>query len=598
MSSRRLGKYEVVERLGRGGMAEVYRAYHANLGRYVAIKVLHAFLADDPEFQNRFENEARNIARLRHNHIVQVYDFETDATTETFYMVMELVDGVTLKEQLAQLTALGERPSLRESLRMVREAATALAYAHRQNMIHRDVKPANLMLDHDGRVVLTDFGIAKIITGIQFTASGGMVGTPAYMAPEQGLGDAGDERADLYSLGVILYQLVTGRLPYDAETPLAVILKHLNEPIPSARRYNPDLPEAVDAIILKLMAKDPADRYQNASALIIDIEAVEETLPPEPRTMVAKEPPLIEEPPIGEGDTNEVRTPVYAKGKASSSFLDDAPVAMPSESRRGRRSGCIWWLLIIAGSIVLVGGYAFANGGNVPIIGRIPIIAEALATSTPRPTVTPNVTLTSIATNTQLPSPVPNDTLAPTATFTQIVTTTFTETLPPSLTFTPSDTPTVTLTPSITNTPTLTLTPTIDLTLTLFQSTLMMDLQTATVRACDYDYRIIERTPEELAYFRASDDYEQTLTVQNTGTCPWERFTALVHLSGENFNATPSYVFINDRVNVGEIAIITIRGRTPARGGTYQGEWELRTPGQLLIGREPITIRAQVYEGG
>jgi serine/threonine protein kinase len=211
VATRKLGKYEVIERLGRGGMAEVYRAYHQSLDRFVAIKVLHAFLADDPDFKDRFSKEARNIAKLRHPNIVQVYDFENDPASESYFMVMELIEGETLKDLLTEVGARGEHFSLPDSLRMTREAASALAYAHGQGMIHRDVKPANLMIDKDNRVVLTDFGIAKIVTGAQFTASGGMIGTPAYMAPEQGLGDQGDERSDLYSLGVILYQLVTGR---------------------------------------------------------------------------------------------------------------------------------------------------------------------------------------------------------------------------------------------------------------------------------------------------------------------------------------------------------------------------------------------------
>src|SRR5262249_24756488 len=154
---------------------------------------------------------------------------------------------------LAELAARGEIMPLSEAIRIIKEAAGALAYAHSQKMIHRAVKPANLMLNRDNRVILTDFGIAKIVTGAQFTASGGMVGTPAQMAPEQGIGDAGDERSDLYSLGVIFFQLVTGRLPYDADTPLAIILKHLNAPVVSARDFNPNVPESVDLILQKLM---------------------------------------------------------------------------------------------------------------------------------------------------------------------------------------------------------------------------------------------------------------------------------------------------------------------------------------------------------
>ncbi|MCA9903395.1 MAG: protein kinase, partial [Anaerolineae bacterium] len=277
MSINRLGngKYEIIERLGRGGMAEVYKAYQTNLDRFVAIKILHAFLADDPEFKSRFEKEARNIAKLRHANIVQVYDFENDTEQESYYMVMELVDGPTLKEVLAQLADDEKMMTVEETVRIVRESASALSYAHNLNMIHRDVKPANLMLDSTNRVVLTDFGIAKIVTGVQFTASGGMVGTPAYMAPEQGLGEQGDERSDLYSLGVIFYQMLTGRLPYDGDTPLAVILKHLNEPVRSTREVRPDVPEALDRVVTKLMAKDPNDRYQTATELIADLDRFE-----------------------------------------------------------------------------------------------------------------------------------------------------------------------------------------------------------------------------------------------------------------------------------------------------------------------------------
>ncbi|MEP6987981.1 MAG: protein kinase, partial [Chloroflexota bacterium] len=272
MQNRKIGKYEVIERLGRGGMAEVYRAYQGTLDRYVAIKVLHAFLADDPEFKSRFEREAQNIAKLKHPNIVQVYDFDYDVEAESYYMVMELIDGSTLKDRLSSIVARGELLPIPEVIRIMRESASALAYAHSRNMIHRDVKPANLMLDHDNRVVLTDFGIAKIVTGAQFTASGGMVGTPAFMAPEQGLGEAGDERSDLYSLGIIMFQMLTGQLPYDAETPLAIILKHLNTPTPIARDVNPNVPEELDRIVRKVISKEAQDRYQSAGALIEDLD--------------------------------------------------------------------------------------------------------------------------------------------------------------------------------------------------------------------------------------------------------------------------------------------------------------------------------------
>ncbi|MBN1284973.1 MAG: protein kinase [Anaerolineae bacterium] len=250
-------------------MAEVYKAYHAALDRFVAVKLLHPFLADDSEFKERFEHEAQNVAKLRHPHIVQVYDFDFEAKSESYYMVMELIQGPTLKDMLFDIASEGKMLPIEEALHICRDVGSALAYAHARSMIHRDVKPANIMHDvEESRYVLTDFGIAKIITGTQFTASGGMLGTPAYMAPEQALGEPGDERADIYSLGVILYQLCTGRLPFDADTPLAIILKHVNDPLPDPRELNPGLPEGVGKIIFRAMSKDPDDRYQTAEEMV------------------------------------------------------------------------------------------------------------------------------------------------------------------------------------------------------------------------------------------------------------------------------------------------------------------------------------------
>jgi serine/threonine-protein kinase len=264
------GKYRIVERLGRGGMAEVYKAFQTSLDRYVAVKVMHPFLADDPGFAARFEREAKSVAALRHPNIVQVYDF--DVERDTPYMVMEFIEGATLKARLESLAHRGQPLPLKAALKIIREIGQALAYAHRRNMVHRDVKPANVMVDSTGRVILTDFGIAKILTGPQYTASGATVGTPAYMAPEQGLGQSGDHRADLYSLGVMLYQLTTGELPFDADTPMAVMLKHINDDLPPPRSVNPNLPDSVERVIVKSMAKKPDDRYQTVDEMLGELE--------------------------------------------------------------------------------------------------------------------------------------------------------------------------------------------------------------------------------------------------------------------------------------------------------------------------------------
>jgi hypothetical protein len=264
LTGKTLGRYRLVERIGRGGMATVYKAYQPALERYVAVKVMHEQLAaEDPHFFKRFQREAKAVAALRHPHIVQVFDFGVE--DDVPYMVMEYLEGVTLKRELQALTAQGETMPLGEAGRIFGAIAGAVAHAHGQGMAHRDLKPANVMLTTKGEVVLTDFGIARIVGGTQYTATGAILGTPAYMSPEQGQGQGGDERSDVYALGVILYEMVAGRVPFDADTPLAVIYKHISDPLPLPRHLNPALPEAVEQVILKALAKRPEDRYQRVA---------------------------------------------------------------------------------------------------------------------------------------------------------------------------------------------------------------------------------------------------------------------------------------------------------------------------------------------
>ncbi len=269
MIGRTIGRYRIVEHLGRGGMAEVYKAYQPNLDRYVAIKVMHTFLSDEKEFLARFEREAKVVATLRHPNIVQVYDF--DAEGGVYYMVMEYISGESLKARLQNLEANGAWVPLDDAACIILAVGSALKYAHERGMVHRDVKPANVMITLDGQVILTDFGIAKIVSASNITASGAMVGTPSYMAPEQGMGQPGDERSDIYSLGVMLYQLVLGRLPFDADTPLAVVLKHINDPLPLPKELKPDISDDLNRVILTALAKDPGDRYQKVANLTADL---------------------------------------------------------------------------------------------------------------------------------------------------------------------------------------------------------------------------------------------------------------------------------------------------------------------------------------
>ncbi|NJN44712.1 MAG: serine/threonine protein kinase [Anaerolineae bacterium] len=234
-------------------MAEVYKAHHPTLDRYVAIKILHSFLSEKTDILNRFQREAKHIASLSHPNIVQVYDFDTFGVL--YYMVMELIDGITLKNLIKDNQAEGKLPPFKESVRIVGDVGKSLAYAHSRGVVHRDVKPANIMIDKTNRVVLTDFGLAKITSGPQFTTTGALVGTPAYMSPEQGVGQQGDARSDLYSLGAVFYQLVTGRFPFIAETPIATVFKHINAPLPWPRTINPDIPEELERILVLLLEK-------------------------------------------------------------------------------------------------------------------------------------------------------------------------------------------------------------------------------------------------------------------------------------------------------------------------------------------------------
>jgi len=253
-------------------MAEVYKAYHPGLDRYVAVKILHSFLANEEDFLVRFQREARIVATFRHLNIVQVHDFDFDAESNVYYMVMELVDGPNLKARLQEMGREGRKLPLEEAIHTVVAIANALDYAHQRGMVHRDIKPANIIFTQDGQVILSDFGIARMVNTITLTASGAMVGTPAYMAPEQGIGQTGDERADIYSLGAVLYQLVTGSLPFDADTPLGVILKHINAPLTPPTALNPNLPPGIEAVAVRALAKDPSNRYQTAREFAADLE--------------------------------------------------------------------------------------------------------------------------------------------------------------------------------------------------------------------------------------------------------------------------------------------------------------------------------------
>jgi serine/threonine protein kinase len=258
-----VGPYRIIEQLGQGGMATVFKAYHASLDRYVAIKVLHQAFNNDDTFIGRFEREAKVVARLEHPHIVPVYDYAEHETRP--YLVMKYIEGDTLKARLNK----GPLDST-EIEQVVDSVGSALAYAHKQGILHRDIKPSNVLLSTEGVMYLADFGLARIAQAGESTlSSDSIMGTPQYISPEQAMGKKDlDAGTDIYSFGVMLYEMVVGQVPFSADTPFSIIHDHIYSPLPMPKDINPDVPEPVQRVLLKTLSKERSDRYETVEELI------------------------------------------------------------------------------------------------------------------------------------------------------------------------------------------------------------------------------------------------------------------------------------------------------------------------------------------
>ncbi|MBQ9365170.1 MAG: Stk1 family PASTA domain-containing Ser/Thr kinase [Schwartzia sp.] len=264
-------RYEILEHVGGGGMADVYKAHDLTLDRIVAVKILHAQLASDANFLYRFQQEAQAAARLSHPNIVSIYDVGEDKGVH--YIIMEYVAGETLKDMIEREGNL----QVEDALRIAREIASALSHAHMNNLVHCDIKPHNILVMPDGRVKVADFGIARAITSSTMTYNGNVVGSVHYFSPEQAKGTQITPKSDVYSLGVVLYEMLTGRLPFTGETTVSVALKHLQEEPSAPREIKPEIPPIVEAIVIKAMAKDPVERF-TSSEMIEDIRQAERLL--------------------------------------------------------------------------------------------------------------------------------------------------------------------------------------------------------------------------------------------------------------------------------------------------------------------------------
>ena len=266
LEGRLLGnRYEILERIGNGGMATVYKAKCHVLNRYVAVKILKDEFTTDEEFVKRFNTEAQSVASLTHPNIVSVYDVGHEG--DLYYIVMELIQGKTLKDIIISDGALNWKWSINIAIQI----ASALETAHRNNIIHRDIKPHNIIITEDGIAKVTDFGIAKSVSNSTITAFGTTLGSVHYFSPEHARGGFTDAKSDLYSLGVVLYEMVTGKVPFDADTPVSVALKHMQETPKDPINLNPAIPLAVNKIVMKAMKKDPNLRYQNATEMLKDL---------------------------------------------------------------------------------------------------------------------------------------------------------------------------------------------------------------------------------------------------------------------------------------------------------------------------------------
>ncbi|MFC0039302.1 Stk1 family PASTA domain-containing Ser/Thr kinase [Actinomadura rayongensis] len=339
------GRYRIESRIARGGMATVYVARDLRLDRTVAIKVMHPHLAADEEFVRRFIGEAKAAAALSHPNVVAVYDQRTDG--EHVFLVMELVHGRTLRDLLTERTRLGPR----EALEIMQPVLAALGAAHRAGLVHRDVKPENVLIAADGQVKVADFGLARAETAGKMTRTGLIIGTVGYLAPEQVLTGHADVRSDVYAAGVMLFELLTGRLPYEGDTPLAVAYQHANGTVPAPSEFVPGLPAPVDALVARATARDAAERPQDANAFLAAVAEVHGGLAPDFDARLAAS---------GPRPTAVLQTPA-PPGDGRTAVLDPTdgtPAGPPPRGGAFGGSGRRWAIVAVAAVAAIVLGWA------------------------------------------------------------------------------------------------------------------------------------------------------------------------------------------------------------------------------------------------
>lgn len=587
-----LGKYKITQHLGRGGMAEVYKGYREDLDRTVAIKLMHAFLVSEQDFLFRFKREARAMAKMRHTNIVSVYDFDVHGDN-IYYLVMEYVAGGTLKEKLTELAQKGLRLPLEHVIRISLEVANALTYSHSREMVHRDIKPANIMLDETGKAILTDFGIVKLVGGqsMAFTATGALIGTPAYMSPEQALGKPGDARSDLYSLGILLFQMATGQLPYAADTPLAVVMKHVNDPLPLPVTFNPEVPQAVQEIILRAMAKEPEDRYQSAAEMAAALRAVDLTdesgqaavvpgTAAEGATVVSSaagpvydtsgsrtsvsSTALGRRGPPGAGATGAGSTSAGSTGAAVS-----PTVVLPPPIESPKRFP--WPYLIAAVAVLVAIGAIFfsgilGGGGEQSEATATVLVAVAAVTDTATPIQPTEVVESEQATATVEPSQTA-DLVASAEAAAQTATAEVTPS--PTKTALPTDTPTPSSTPNATAT---------------------------YLAGCVYDAALVSSYTyrQNTNSAPVNVNFPMNWLLENSGSCAWPAGMSWSYVEGTDFASNDPPVVVVDAVAPGEQVLLSTRLVAPANVNSYDAVWQLRDPDGNPFGSS-YTFQVRTY---
>jgi serine/threonine protein kinase len=420
------GRYQIQELLGQGGMSSVFKALDPNLQRIVAIKLIHPHLSSDPRFTARFEDEARAVAKLRQSNIVQVYDFNHEG--ELYYMVQEFVPGQTLQSVLAKSNERGDRLPLGVAIKYTVDVCHAIEYAHRLGMIHRDIKPANIMINEDDQAILMDFGIVKLLQGESHTTTGTIVGTLSYMSPDLMRGEPPEARSDIYSLGVVLFEMLSGRVPFQADSAVTLMMMHQNNPVPDLRALRQDIPEDLIAIVQKALAKTRPERYSSAGEMAAELSAANHRLTQE----VSKPTVQVESPlptPASETHSKGDPSPTFAlPPQKEAASAATSPVASPVAAAQGAQvspstaptsqksrtplyigiAALALIAILIAGGLGLSGGFS-ARPASLALPAQDTVPTQAVASALPVEATARAAAPSASAT----PAPRPSETAAP-----------------------------------------------------------------------------------------------------------------------------------------------------------------------------------------